>query len=342
MVRAVGHDELMSRIIERLFTGLAAAGLTDQQSPPRGGFTRGETATGVLEWMPFHEPGRGVTIKTVAYSPANPTEFQLPTILGNVARYDDVTGRLVAIMDAVLLTAMRTGAASAVASRLLANPRSRVVGMVGAGAQAITQVHALSRVFDLREVLVWDTTPAHLESFAARVAFTGLDVRAATTEELFARADIICTATSSPRGHGPVLPERGHREHLHINAVGSDLAGKTELPKGLLDRAFVCPDHLEQASREGECQQMGGRNPGPGLAELCADPAQAVAYQSQLTVFDSTGIAVEDHLALDVFLELAEEFGLGNQIQLEYHPTDTLNPYANLLAPGPAASVRAH
>lgn len=84
--------------------------------------------------MPHHDPGRSITIKTVAYTPSNPGTFQLPTIIGSLTRYDDVTGRLLAVCDGILPTAIRTGAASAIASRLLARPDSRVLGLVGAGS----------------------------------------------------------------------------------------------------------------------------------------------------------------------------------------------------------------
>ncbi|KJY42626.1 lysine decarboxylase [Streptomyces sp. NRRL B-1568] len=344
---AVGRDALMDRVIDRLAEGLAEVGRGERAlSPQRGGFERAEPVPGIWEWMPHREAGDSITLKTVGYSPANPDRFGLPTIIGTVARFDDATGALTALTDGVLLTAIRTGAASAVASRLLAAPDSRVAGFIGAGAQSVTQLHALSRVLPLERALVWDTDPAHAASYAERVAFLGLDVRVATPEEIAAEADVICTATSVPIGQGPVLPDVPTRPHLHINAIGADLVGKTELPLGLLRRAYVTPDHPEQAHHEGECQRLEPHEWGHSLGELSADPALAHARRGELTVFDSTGFALEDHLALEVLLEAAAEHDLGLRLRIEHHPADALDPYdlaratAGAAAPAPAGAHR--
>jgi ornithine cyclodeaminase/alanine dehydrogenase len=323
-----GRDNLMDLLIERLREAFAEMARGNGVTPPRDGFVRCVGESGVLEWMPHHEPGRSVTIKTVAYTPRNPEELGLPTILGTVSRFDDVTGQLVAIADGVVLTAMRTGAASALASSLLAEEDSRVVGMVGTGAQAVTQLHALSRVFGIKRVLVHDLDPRHAASYSRRVAFLGLDVRTAELAEIESVADILCTATSVPVNRGPVISGTSLRPHVHVNAIGADLIGKTELPVEFLRNSLVCPDHLGQARREGECQQLPGQEVGPDLPTLCANPELAKQYRSRQTVFDSTGFALEDHVALDVLLELAVEHGIGRRIALEHLPEDALDPYA--------------
>ncbi len=183
---------------------------------------------------------------------------------------------------------------------------------------------------------MWDTDPAHLASFARRAAFTGVPVEAADPARIAAEADIVSTATSVAVGAGPVLPDAAHREHLHINAVGADLVGKTELPLTWLRRSFTVADHPEQARREGECQRLDAADPVTGLAELVADPRRAEDRRDGLTVFDSTGFALEDALAMEVFLEVAAEHGLGSRMSIEHHPADALDPYA--LQPAPAAA----
>ncbi|MGW7621075.1 ATP-binding cassette domain-containing protein [Streptomyces antimycoticus] len=117
-------------------------------------------------------------------------------------------------------------------------------------------------------------------------------------------------------------------EPVHINAIGADLIGKYEVPLSVLKSAFVTPDHQGQALREGECQQLDQSELAPELPVLCADPALAEGRREQLTVFDSTGFALEDHIAFDVLLELAEEAGIGDRVQLEHLPEDALNPYS--------------
>ncbi|QFZ20397.1 ornithine cyclodeaminase family protein [Saccharothrix syringae] len=337
IVDLVGRDALMRRMISALERGFGDLGRgLRQNSPVRSGFTRTGDVPGVIETMPHREPGVGVTVKTISYSPRNIVGSRLPTILGTVARIDDTSGRLVALVDAVLLTALRTGAASAVATRRLAASGSRVVGMVGVGAQAVTQLHGLSQVLDVATVLVHDVDPKHRESFARRVAFLGLDVRPAPPERILAESDVLCTATSVGVGAGPVVPDGAHQPHLHINSIGSDEVGKTELPVELLRRAMVCVDHREQARREGESQQLAEDEIGPSLAHLCAHPDEAERYRGVLTVFDSTGFAFEDHVALDVLLGLADEFGLGTKVSIEGRPDDLLDPYSLRMSHRPA------
>ncbi|MFC4562166.1 ornithine cyclodeaminase family protein [Nocardiopsis mangrovi] len=328
IIRAVGRDAIMDEMVERLTEGFRALGEGRlPPSPPRSGFVRESNGTGVLEWMPHHDPGSSATVKVVGYTPANAAASALPTIIGTISRYDDATGRLTALADAVVLTALRTGAASAVASRLLARGDSRVVGLIGTGAQAVSQLHALSRSFGIERVIVHDVDQDNADSFLIRSKFLGLDVSIAPPEAIAAEADIICTATTTEVGAGPVFGDVDTLQHVHVNAVGADLPGKTELPVALLRRALVCPDHLEQARAEGECQRLSDEEIGPDLATLVAGPGAAEAARDTPTVFDSTGFALEDHIALDVLLGFADRMGLGTPIDIEYHPRDALNPY---------------
>ena len=325
----VGIDRIMADLIDRLGDSFRRVYCGSAQlSPARGGFDRKDPVRGVIEWMPHREAGCGTTIKVVSYSPANTEKFGLPTITACIARFDDCTGHTTAIAEGGIITALRTGAASALASRALAYPESRVVGIVGCGAQAVTQLHGLSLLFPLNTVLAWDTNPVHLASFAKRTAFTGLKVVHAEPGEIVGAADIIVTATSVEVGAGPVIPDGAIRQHLHINAIGSDVIGKTELPRALLDRALVATDHPEQALREGESQVLDRQQLGPTLSEICADPRAVEEARLRLTVFDSTGVAMEDHVAFDLFVELAGQLGIGSQVTIESAVIDTLNPYA--------------
>ena len=118
---------------------------------------------------------------------------------------------------------------------------------------------------------------------------------------------------------------------LHINAVGSDFPGKYELPCDLVKRAFVCPDFLEQALVEGECQQLSRQQIGPDiLTFLQSSQSFQIQSSESLTVFDSTGHAYADFLATHLILDYAETFGLGSDIDIECIPVDPLNPYSFL------------
>ncbi|WP_222595133.1 ornithine cyclodeaminase family protein [Nocardia ninae] len=324
----VGRDHVMTCLIERLSDGLGELGRGEcPNSPPRAGFTRGAGARGVIDVMPHYLPGSGLTVKTISYNPNGRREANLPTVLGSIARIDEASGAPIAICDAVLLTAVRTGAASAIASRLFALPKSRTVGVVGAGAQAVTQLHGLSLLFDIDTVLVHDVSPVNAKSLKQRASFIDCEFKTVSPHELLASSDIIFTATSVVPGAGPVIPDVEHLPHLHINSIGADEVGKTELPVSMLRRAYVCVDHPEQARTEGESQQLEPEEIGLPLSYFCAHPEDASKHMNSLTVFDSTGFAWEDHIAMDVFLELARDIGLGEKVSIVHCPEDVHNPY---------------
>lgn len=339
IVAEVGIDPLMDQLIDRLARAFATFDPAVTDTPARSGFVYQEPASGLLEWMPCHDRD-AVVVKMVGYHPDSPAVRSLPTILSTVSRYDTETGHLVALADATFLTALRTGAASAVASRALARPASSTLGLVGAGAQAVSQLHAIGRVLPIDRVLVHDVDAAATASLARRVAvFADGDLRieAATTERIVAESDVLCTGTSVAVGAGPVIPAVDHRPWLHVNAVGSDFPGKFEIPRSMLERGFVVVDSLAQARVEGECQQLEDLSQVAGIADLCRDPATHGDRREQLTIFDSTGWALEDRVALDLVLEHASHLGLGMEVELESITDDPRHPYEFLAAP---ANVR--
>ncbi len=327
LAATVGLDSLMDEVIAGLEASLRAFDPATTRIPVRDGFDYDSPRPGLVEWMPLLTVGRNVLIKTVAYHPHNPGQG-IPTVLATLSLYDVANGHLLAVADGGLATAVRTGAASAVASRLLARPDSRVLGLVGCGMQAVTQLHALSRCFDLREVLIHDADPRVERSFAQRTAAFGVPVRPAPRREVEAAADLLCTATSVAPGEGAVLDGDALRPWVHINAVGSDFPGKTELPAGLVRRAWVCADFREQALREGECQQLAPEEVGASLDELVKTPERFAHLRGETTIFDSTGFALEDQVAMEVLLAHAHHLGLGTELPLESVSHDAWDPYA--------------
>lgn len=331
VVAHVGLDGLMDQMIQGLSDALLSYDEDALATPVRDGFDYTVPHSGLIEWMPAMELGESAIVKLVGYHPSNPHNFQLPTILSSALHFDTGTGRLLSLLDTTFLTALRTGAASAIASRLLAVADSRTLGLVGAGAQAVTQLHALSRTFELERVLVFDTDARALASFAQRaghVELPGITLCQSALEELCEQSDIICTATSVATNSGPVLADRNLRPWLHVNAVGSDFPGKTELPLSLLQRSLVCPDYLPQAMREGECQQLPAAAVGPQLVDLLKNAATCKAHRNSTTVFDSTGWALEDYVAVKIFLQLAAELECGTELELADLSLDPMSPYA--------------
>ena len=333
IVSKFGIDKLMDELIERLQKAVFEYDSKRIDIPIRSGFNYKAAHTGLIEWMPVHKKGEEVIIKVVGYHPGNPNNFSLPTILSSISSYDTRTGHLLGIADGVLLTALRTGAASAVASRFLAHPESSVLGLIGCGAQSITQLHGLSRLFDIKKIMICDIDPMVVNSFYDRVSVLNLntEIVTASAEEIIESSDILCTQTSIEVGEGPLFDHFQAKPYLHVNAVGSDFPGKIELPLSLLHESLVCPDFLQQAKIEGECQKLEADEIGPDWVKLIQNYDQYENDKYRLTVFDSTGWALEDQVVLDLFLDLAKEFRIGLEVPIENISEDAKNPYHFLL-----------
>lgn len=330
LVDSVGLDTLMRELITRLKTSFASFQSGDISTPARSGFSYHRPQLGLVEWMPAMQTGGPVCVKIVGYHPSNPSTLNLPTILSTTSLYDTRTGHLLGLADATFLTALRTGAASAVATSWLAQEDSKVLGLIGCGAQAVTQAHAISLALPkLQEILFFDTDSSTMTSLPARLAPLRLkaSAKAAALDQLMPKVDIICTATSVDVAGGPVFTEGTEKSSLHINAVGSDFPGKTEVPLALLRRARVCPDFRDQAIAEGECQQLRPDEIGVDLATIAGNPEDFAHYRDEQTVFDSTGWAVEDLAAMEMVMGYAEELQLGQRVELESVFEDPMNPY---------------
>ena len=333
VVQAVGLDTLMDRMIERLASAIRAFDRRHIHVPPRSGFEYSNPRPGLLEWMPAVCFGRQAMIKVVGYHPTNPKTHGLPTILSTICIYDTTTGHLEGVVDGTLLTAIRTGAASAVASSILAREGTGTLGLIGCGAQAVTQLHALSRVFDIQKVMFYDTDPQAVATFPSRASFRegrSVELSPALVQDIVRESDIICTATSVGIGEGPVFEYVVSKPWLHINAIGSDFPGKTEVPLSFLKNSLVCPDFLDQAIHEGECQQLEPQDIGPDLVGLLHQQDHHKHSSDRTTVFDSTGWALEDYIAAEVFIGYAEQLGLGRSMQIECITEDPKDPYGLL------------
>ncbi|NNF00613.1 MAG: ornithine cyclodeaminase family protein [Pyrinomonadaceae bacterium] len=335
IVLHVGLDRLTDDLIERLDLAIKLFDPKSTSIPVRTGFHYEKPEAGLIEWMPLYNQGEKAVVKIVGYHPANPGIHDFPTVVSTISAYDTSTGHLSAIMDGVLTTALRTGAMSAVASGYLAYQESSTLGLIGCGAQAISQIHALSRRFKLKSALIYDTDLTAMESFSTRCELLDLeiDIRLADLEAIAGKSDILCTATSIDVGAGPVFSDLETLDHLHVNAVGSDFPGKIEIPVDLLQRSFVCPDFLGQALIEGECQQLRSEDIDEDLISVAQNPERFVEVRSRSSVFDSTGWALEDQVVMDLFLEYATELGLGQKLEIEHIPLDVKNPFDFLETP---------
>lgn len=234
--------------------------------------------------------GDSAGIKWVNVHAENRRRFGLPTVMAVYVLSDPANAFPLAVMDGTLLTALRTGAAAAVASKHLAERNPQTIGFIGCGAQAHTLHGTHQVVFDDFESLVYDRNEATAAAFAERVG-----ARATTLEEA-AGADIVCTATPS---RTPFVEAKWVRRGAHINAMGADAPGKQELATDLLQSSAVYIDDIHQATGSGEINVPLAAGD-IELSQLAGTLGEVVAGllpkpdASTTTIFDSTGLAIQD------------------------------------------------
>ena len=257
--------------------------------------------------MPAALPGCA-GVKWVNVHPHNPS-LGLPSVMAVLIYSDPETGYPLAIMDATETTAYRTGAAAAIASRYLARRDSHTVGIIGAGFQAHTQILAHAELFNPISINAFDVSQAAVDKLVH--AFPQFSIRKCSIQEAV-RSDIVCTLTPS---RSPIVRREWMRPGTHINAVGADAPGKEELDPSILKEAVVVVDDIKQASGSGEINvpiQTGVYGIGDihgTLAEVVAGKKKGRTSSGDITVFDSTGIAVEDIAVAKLLFERAQQRG---------------------------------
>lgn len=257
-------------------------------------------------YVPYPE-GEALAVKIVSLYPQNP-QVGLPFVQGVVLIFEPHTGRPLAVLDGTELTARRTGAASGAATDLLARPDSQVVAIIGAGAQARTQLEAVYAVRPIEMAWVYAPTRAHAQVFAEEMQ-ARLDIAVQVAEsasQAVAQADIVCAATTAKT---PVFDDADIRPGTHINGVGSYTLEMVELPPATLRHARVFVDSLESVLAEaGEVVQA--IQQGWLQTDAIAELGQLVSRHTtgrtsteEITVFKSVGVAVQDALAAQVALK---------------------------------------
>lgn len=254
-------------------------------------------------------------IKWVSVYPDNQLK-NLPTVIGSLILSDPATGFPLTIMDATLITDYRTGAGAAVASKYLAAPSSRSLGLIGTGAQARAQLAAISAIFKLEKVLIWSNTEKSMDDFISSYPDYPL-VKAPL--ETVCGCDIISTTTPTKT---PIIRREWIKEGTHINAIGADAPGKQELDPQILSDAMVVVDDTAQAVHSGEvnvpistglfrAEDIQGT-----LGEIMTGIKHGRKTKSEITVFDSTGLAIQDIAVAGKLYLKAKESGAGNEIDL--------------------------
>jgi len=282
-------------IVEEAF---ALHGRGDVQLPPKV-YLDFEPYGGDLRAMPVYvkgnEPAAGV--KIVNSNADNPARG-LPAVTGIVVYNDPKTGLPLGVFAAGTLTSMRTGAGGGVAAKYLARANAKTVGLVGCGRQARTQLEALLELFKIEDVRVWGKTLAEAQMFCQ-------DVKAIVKGKLSPYADVkdVCgvdiLVTTTPV-RSPVVKSEWVKPGTHINAIGADAPGKQELDPLLLKRARVVVDDWTQASHAGEINnaveagEFKQNDLAGQLGEIVIGKKKARTSNDDITIFDSTGLALQD------------------------------------------------
>ena len=251
---------------------------------------------GVIELMPVSD-SETYAFKFVNGHPSNPARgLQTVTAFGVLA--DVSTGYPVLLADMTLLTALRTAATSGVAAAALARRDSRRLALIGAGSQAEFQALAMRGALGIEEVAVWDTDPAASAKVRRNLEPLGFTVTvAASGREAVRGADVVTTCTAD-KAVATVLPAEWVEPGMHINAIGGDCPGKTEMDPAILRNATVFVEFGPQTRVEGEIQALDPTFPVTELWEVLTGRRAGRTAADQVTVFDSVGCAVEDFSAL--------------------------------------------
>jgi alanine dehydrogenase len=260
--------------------------------------------------------------KTNANFPENPQRHGLPTIQGTVVLADAATGQPLALMDSASVTALRTGAATAVAAKFLARRDAHTATIVGCGAQGETQLAAIAAVLPLRQVWVLDADHGRAEAFTQRsAAAVGVSIEAAKDLRAAVRASDVCVTCTPARraflGVADVSPG------TFIAAVGADNRGKQELEPALLAGATLVVDVLEQCAEIGELQHvlaaglLTREQVHAELADVVVGRRPGRTHRDEITIFDSSGTALQDVAAAVAVYEKACATGRGTKVSLD-------------------------
>jgi alanine dehydrogenase len=252
--------------------------------------------------------------------PTNPARHGLPTVQGAIVLADATNGQPLALMDSISITTLRTGAATAVAARRLARPASRVATIVGCGVQGGVQLAALRRVLPIERALAFDRDSGRAGRFASDHRVPGLEVIAVgDLEAALASSDVVVTCTSSRE---PILRAGAVRPGTFVAAVGADNPEKQEIDPSLMKASTVVVDDLEQCAKQGDLHHalaagvMTTEDVHARLDELAAGRKRGRTRDDEITLFDSTGIAIEDVAAASVAYERARASGGGTFVAL--------------------------
>ncbi|ETX14295.1 ornithine cyclodeaminase [Roseivivax halodurans JCM 10272] len=283
---------------------------------------------GVIELMPTSD-GALYGFKYVNGHPRN-TRSGLQTVTAFGLLADVATGYPVLLTEMTLLTALRTAAMSALAAKHLAPRGAHVMAMIGNGAQAEFQSRAMQAIVGIDTVRLYDIDPVATEKCVRNLAGSGLCVvRCGSPEEAVEGAHIVTTCTADKQ-YATILSDNMVGSGVHINAIGGDCPGKTELAPAILKRSSIFVEYPEQTRIEGEIQQLEPDHPVTELWEVISGKARGRQTPSEITLFDSVGFAIEDFSALRFVKAAIQGTPFSEDLDLLADPDDPRDLYGML------------
>lgn len=275
---------------------------------------------GVIELMPTSD-GETYGFKYVNGHPANMARgFQTVTAFGVLSRVDN--GYPILISEMTILTALRTAATSAIAAKYLAPKNARVMAMIGNGAQCEFQALAFKEVVGIDTVHLYDIDPDATKKAGENLKDSGINVRTfSSSEEAVVDVDIITTCTADKQ-LATILTDNMVGSGIHINAIGGDCPGKTELAKEILLRSDIFVEYPPQTRIEGEIQQLSDDHKVIELWQVMTGKVEGRSSDEQITLFDSVGFATEDFSALRYIHDQLESTGFYINLDMIADPDD--------------------
>ncbi|MBZ8119515.1 ornithine cyclodeaminase [Roseovarius sp. LXJ103] len=291
------------------------------------------SAEGVIELMPTSD-GEVYGFKYVNGHPKNMKEgLQTVTAFGLLA--DVSNGYPVLLSEMTLLTALRTAATSAMVARHLAPKGARTMAMIGNGAQSEFQSLAMKAICGIDTVRLWDIDPAATKKAATNLRGTGLTVVECTSAEQSMEGAQIITTCTADKQCATILTDNMIGAGVHINAIGGDCPGKTELAAEILHRSDIFVEFPEQTRIEGEIQQLAADHPVTELWQVITGTAKGRTSERQITLFDSVGFAIEDFSALRYVRAVIKDTAFYHDLDLLADPDDPRDLFGMLRRAAP-------
>jgi ornithine cyclodeaminase/alanine dehydrogenase len=278
---------------------------------------------GLALYMPAYLKQMGaLACKVVTVYKQNPKKFDLPTTIGKVLLQNPETGEVICVMDGGYLTAVRTGAASGVATKYLArSAKGQAAGIFGAGVQAKMQLWAVTVAREISKALVYDVSAQAADAFIEEMKpKLDIEIIKATSPEEILETDIICTATSSL---SPIFDGTQLRQGTHINGIGSHTPNARELDTEVIKRSKLVGDSREACFSEAGDIMIPLKEGAIGEDHFYAELGEVVTGKKagrkddkEITLFKSNGLAIQDAAAAKLVYDKAVEAGIGTQVEL--------------------------